>query len=109
MNSLNAILLNKLQITNSYKPITRREAASILRVHMREVQNIVAELQNDGWQIISDNRGYWMPRGDEDLPQIIRAARTRHRHAVSELSDVRRFMQIARNIKRRKQQSLFSV
>lgn len=109
MNDIKGILLDRLFKSSPSNTVTRKEAASILRVHTREVQNIIAELQKDGWQIISDSRGYWMPKSTEDLPQVVRAARTRHRHALSELSDARRFMAIAKSIKRRRQQSLFSV
>jgi len=87
--------------------VTRADASEILGIHKREVQNVIAGLQKGGWDIISDSRGYWMPSDVKDLPRIVKAARTRHRHALGELKDASRFLKIAKRIKREGQEELF--
>ena len=86
--------------------VTREEASLILDVHKRKVQDVISSLQKDGWDIISDSRGYWIPQDIDDLPRIVKAARTRHRHALGELADASRFMRIAHKIKGAEQQQL---
>jgi len=102
-----AKLLSSLFQHGPDNAMTRAEAAGILHVHPRDVQDVIAELQKIGWEVVSDNRGYWIPQGLKDVARIVRAARIRHRHAVGELVDAARFMRIARRFKKRKQQTLF--
>ena len=105
---MNATLTHLLYLLRNRDSVTRAEASLILDVHTRKVQDVIAELQKDGWSIISDSRGYWIPKEIDDLPRIVKAARTRHRHALGELKDASRFIKIAKRIKREKQEELFN-
>jgi len=104
------LLISELLARSQHgQSLTRREAAYILGMHTREVQNVIAILQSNGLEVISDSAGYWIPRGMEDLRRVVKAARTRHSHAIGELADASRFMKIARKIKQARQQSLFYI
>ncbi len=84
-------LLSALYTRGPEQPMSRADAATILGMHPRDVQDVIAELQDTGHKIVSDRRGYWVPRGPEDSHAIRKAARTRGSHGASEMLDARRW------------------
>lgn len=64
-----------------------------VKIHPRDIQDLIAQLQDDGHRIISEARGYWT-LGDApteaDLEAARHAAATRRAHGNAEIEDANR-------------------
>lgn len=64
-----------------------------VEIHVRDIQSLIAKLQDDGYRIISEARGYWT-LGDSASAEEMEAARhalnARRAHGEAEIEDARR-------------------